>query len=469
MHHVRCVPRKNIFGFHPLTGPIRRKLAAHRAKRALTKAGSAETPEKKLKYEAKAIAAAKNPSLKEDPNVEHHEAAGHDVEPMLAFGPGFNFCRTCRMYIPPSGPAYTFGSKKNPSVQGLKRAGHGMFLYHGYLIYGSKGEWLICENKPTPIPKVIGPFPRMEAALLNIDWLNAAPKGNPTYPAIRGKAFERRYERMVLAIKKKGGAASPWAVATARLGGYPASRAARNPMSKRERESFDLFLKDPAAWIKKYPKQAARLRREIAQSRKNPSKKQRWRLARIRDKGRTIAARHQRAMRVARRSGRFASGFARGAFPEVARPAAGLKAGLAAARRNPAKASSRYLALAQTYLGKGAYRSADDFISKALRAASPGSMEEIRAVEMQGRLRQALLDRVQTGPSRMWERMGKNPQVSGSTAVEIVYKEPNGQLWRHRFTEDEVAPKLKVKKGRKSDQVLIGPTTVTKAGIGDPQ
>lgn len=40
--------------------------------------------------------------IRQNPDPAAHRAAGHDVEPMLAFGPGNDYCRTCHLYLAPA-------------------------------------------------------------------------------------------------------------------------------------------------------------------------------------------------------------------------------------------------------------------------------------------------------------------------------------------------------------------------------
>jgi hypothetical protein len=59
------------------------------------------------------------------------------------------------------------------------------------------------------------------------------------------------------------------------------------------------------------------------------------------------------------------------------------------------------------------------------------------------------------------------PVVEGAKALKIEYLDRNGERWVHDFGEDNLKPKLRVKKGLLSDSITISPTTVGPRGIGD--
>jgi hypothetical protein len=436
---------------------------------------------------------------------------------------------------------------------------------------------------------------------------------NPHYPAIHGKAFERKWERLVMHVKASGSAYSPWAVATATLGGYPASRAKRNPF------------------------RGTGFRRGVRS---------------FRGKVKGVPRKHPRTVRAFKTAGKVGVAATQAAFPEVEAPlraARGVRAGIKAVRNptydadeelwdglsrterkklaekagidepdvpkldwkylfvphqrsldrvlsraatNPTPSRSDYLTQqldrAQRYITAGKPGEAHKYIERVMRIVDSGRGDPDENATFRSRAR-SIEEAITTAPSKeslrekaiikmsesipslekahapppdpepefwgqiadearrkfpgrdlsdtvtdvqyLWHyalsnqkkwdvveawnatksldaldegfwtvfeayldhRMqtrdgrlvivgpatpeakaamknpggGKAPIVQGAKAVRLSYRDRNGILWVHSFEEDSLRPKLRVKKGLLHDKIVVAPTTVGPAGIGD--
>jgi len=424
---------------------------------------------------------------------------------------------------------------------------------------------------------------------------------NPKYPARRGKAFERKWERMVLAIKKRGGAASPWAVATARLGGYPASRAAKNPLEPLWRvnilqedegggEPFivghmdthapsasvaksvlDQILEQDEEAVGQFAGQAHRIK-----GNPHPVKWLRTKHHPVK-RAKAFGAKHPKGVKYAKMAGKAGLAVTTVVLPEVGVPASAAVAGVSRARaarkKNPLvarearssapKTAKHYLELAERQLAQGHLSLADDYATKASQhSGNEGEMPpkvddllrriheavEARGFSSEGSSKRAqfirnpvtaepptaffekvadelrskyprdnfdglfqafkdiwrfalsphgkahLIERFQSGKpildvtfSKLFEdyRAGKFvadstghlvpsrnpgdglPVVDGATLVNITYRDENGVLWTHDSGERTGRkPKLRVHKGLVRDTVSFK-TKVRPEGITD--
>ncbi len=169
--------------------------------------------------------------------------------------------------------------------------------------------------------------------------------------------------------------------------------------------------------------------------------------------------------RTARRiagAGVAAAGIA--ASPEVgpeagaAGMALGKRIASSGVKRNPSpKEAERSLKLAFKELQKGSMSRgfAREYAERALRQSGDEGSVAVAARQ--------LLAQLAPPPQR-------NPKVDGAEAVEITYREANGQLWTHKFGEQTgITPTLRVRKGKRRDSLVInsGVTKVTKRGIID--